>query len=88
MSKMKEQILVHRIRKKKDSKAFDEVYGMYAKGVHRHIVLRIPSKEEAEDFDFEATLEEYNEELQGLNVEAKELEEQINLNVSKLLGVK
>jgi type I restriction enzyme M protein len=48
----------------------------------------IKDKEEAEDFDFEATLEEYNEELQGLNVEAKELEEQINLNVSKLLGVK
>ena len=56
MSKMKEQILVHRIRKTKDSKAFDEVYGMYAKGVHRHIVLRIPSKEEAEDLKQEVFL--------------------------------
>jgi len=41
---------------------------------------------EEDDFDFKERLEEYNEELQTLNVEAKELEEQIELNVKKLLG--
>jgi type I restriction enzyme M protein len=41
---------------------------------------------EEDDFDFKERLEEYNEELQTLNAEAKELEEQIELNVEKLLG--
>jgi len=41
---------------------------------------------EEEDFDFKERLQEYNEELQTLNSEAKELEEQIALNVEKLLG--
>jgi len=41
---------------------------------------------EEDDFDFKERLEEYNEELQKLNVGSKELEEQIELNVEKLLG--
>ena len=41
---------------------------------------------EEDDFDFKERLQEYNEELQKLNVESKELEEQIALNVEKLLG--
>jgi type I restriction enzyme M protein len=41
---------------------------------------------EVDDFDFKERLEEYNEELQILNTDAKELEEQIELNVEKLLG--
>ncbi|MDD3245511.1 MAG: class I SAM-dependent DNA methyltransferase [Methanosarcina sp.] len=40
-----------------------------------------------EDFDFLERLEELNEELEGLNLEAKELEEQISEKVAKLLGV-
>lgn len=40
---------------------------------------------EEEDFDFKERLEKLNEELQMLNVEARELEEQIADNVSKLL---
>jgi type I restriction enzyme M protein len=40
---------------------------------------------EEEDFDFRERLEEMNEELEALNVEARELEELISENVSKLL---
>jgi len=38
-----------------------------------------------EDFDFKERLEEQNEELETLNVEARELEERIAENVAKLL---
>jgi type I restriction enzyme M protein len=40
---------------------------------------------EEEDFDFKERLEELNEELEALNVEARELEERIAENVVKLL---
>lgn len=40
-----------------------------------------------EDFDFIERLGELNEELEGLNVEARELEEEIAENVSELLRV-
>ncbi len=40
---------------------------------------------EADDFDFKERLEELNEELEVLNVEARELEERITENVVKLL---
>lgn len=39
-----------------------------------------------EDFDFIEKLGELNEELEGLNLEARELEEEISENVEKLLG--
>ncbi|MEG4369611.1 hypothetical protein QUB19_11670 [Microcoleus sp. B4-C5] len=41
-------------------------------------------RQEAEDFDFAAQLEELNEELEILNVEAQELEERIAENVVML----
>ena len=40
----------------------------------------------ADDFEFAVRLEELNEELETLNVEAKELEERIAENVGVLLG--
>jgi type I restriction enzyme M protein len=43
---------------------------------------------EADDFDFKERLEELNEELEALNVEARDLEERIGENVMKLLEVK
>ena len=39
-----------------------------------------------DDFDFTERLEELNEELEALNVEARELEEQVSDNLSVLLG--
>ncbi len=40
----------------------------------------------ADDFDFKERLEELNEELETLNIEARELEERISVNVGKLLS--
>ena len=39
----------------------------------------------ADDFDFKERLQELNEELEALNVEARELEEQISSNIQKVL---
>jgi len=41
---------------------------------------------EADDFDFKERLEELNEELETLNIEARGLEERIAENIGKLLG--
>ena len=41
---------------------------------------------EEDDFDFHERLTELNDELQGLNVEARELEERIGVNVEELLA--
>jgi type I restriction enzyme M protein len=43
------------------------------------------AEREADDFDFKVRLEELNEELEILNVEARELEGRIGENVEKLL---
>jgi type I restriction enzyme M protein len=41
---------------------------------------------EADDFDFKERLQELNEELEVLSVEAKEFEERISMNINLLLG--
>ncbi len=41
---------------------------------------------EADDFDFNERLQELNEELERLNLEARELEERIAENIGKILG--
>jgi type I restriction enzyme M protein len=41
----------------------------------------------AENFDFAKRLEELNEELESLNVEARELEERIAENVAQILNL-
>ena len=46
---------------------------------------KLKSSEYEEDFDFAERLEEFNEELEVLNVEARELEERIAENIVKLL---
>jgi type I restriction enzyme M protein len=47
----------------------------------------VAQRQEAEDFDFAAQLEELNEELEILNVEARGLEETIAENVAQLLNL-
>jgi len=42
---------------------------------------------ETDDFDFAARLEELNEELEILNVEARGLEETIAENVAQILNI-
>ena len=44
------------------------------------------AEKEADDFDFKERLEEMNEELEVLNVEARELEERIGENVSQIIS--
>lgn len=46
------------------------------------------AEEEQDEFDFKERFEELNEELEVLNVEAREMEEQISANVTKILEVK
>lgn len=45
-------------------------------------------EEEQDEFDFKERLEELNEEMEVLNAEAKELEERISENITKILEVK
>jgi type I restriction enzyme M protein len=47
----------------------------------------VAQRKEAEDFDFAERLEELNEELEILNVEARELEERIAENVAQILNL-
>ena len=47
----------------------------------------VAERKEAEDFDFAERLEELNEELEILNVEARELEEKIAENVAQILNL-
>ena len=47
----------------------------------------VAERKEAEDFDFAERLEELNEELEILNVEARELEERIAENVAQILNL-
>ena len=41
-----------------------------------------------EDYDFTERLQELNEELEGLNLEARELEQEVSNNINELLGIK
>lgn len=50
--------------------------------------MEVGERKEAEDFDFAQRLEEWNEELEILNVEARGLEETIAENVAMLLEQK
>jgi len=46
------------------------------------------TEKDEDEFDFKERLEELNEELQVLNVEARELENQISENITKIMEVK
>jgi type I restriction enzyme M protein len=49
--------------------------------------VEVAERKEAEDFDFAQRLEELNEELEILNVEARVLEERIAENVAQILNL-
>ena len=44
------------------------------------------TEKKKEDYDFVERLEELNEELEELNAESRELEEQISVNINKIIG--
>jgi len=89
--------IVKSYRKEKGAKPYKDVKGLCKVASIKDIeeqgwslnpgrYVGVAEKEEDPDFDFEAKLEEYNEELQQLNEESRVLEEQIGINVNKLLG--
>lgn len=91
--------IVRSYRKEEGSKKYKNIKGLSKIATIKEIeeqgwslnpgrYVGVVEKEKEEDFDFEVKLEEYNEELQELNIEAKELEDQISVNVNKLLGAK
>ena len=55
-SLLKEKFLLYRIRAKKDSEAFGEIYDMYVRQIHRFIYFKVRSTEQAEDLTSEAFL--------------------------------
>ena len=53
---LKEKFLLFRIRAKKDSEAFGEIYDFYVSRVYRFIYFKVPSAEVAEDLTSETFL--------------------------------
>jgi RNA polymerase sigma-70 factor (ECF subfamily) len=55
-SRLKEKFLLYRIRAKKDSDAFAEIYDLYIGRIYRFIFFKVPSAEVAEDLTSETFL--------------------------------
>jgi len=55
-SRLKEKFLLFRIRAKKDSEAFGELYDMYMRRIYRFVYFKVPSAEVAEDLTSETFL--------------------------------
>jgi RNA polymerase sigma-70 factor (ECF subfamily) len=55
-SRLKEKFLLFRIRAKKDSEAFGELYDLYVRRIYRFVYFKVPSAEMAEDLTSETFL--------------------------------
>ncbi|MFH2063510.1 MAG: RNA polymerase sigma factor [bacterium] len=53
---LKEKFLLFRVRAKKDSEAFGEIYDFYVSRIHRFIFFKVPSADVAEDLTSETFL--------------------------------
>lgn len=53
---LKEKFLLYRIRAKKDSDAFGEVYDLYVQSIYRFIYFKVSNAEQAEDLTSETFL--------------------------------
>ncbi|MEK7108321.1 MAG: sigma-70 family RNA polymerase sigma factor [Patescibacteria group bacterium] len=53
MNRIREQFLLHRIRSKRDAKAYAEIYDVYVQRIYRFIYLKVPSKQDAEELTSE-----------------------------------
>ena len=58
--RMKEKILLLKIRTKKDSAAFGELYDLYVEKIYRFVFFKINNKEEAEDMVSDIFLKVWN----------------------------
>lgn len=67
-SRLKEKFLLFRIRAKKDSDAFGELYDMYVRRIYRFVYFKVPSAEVAEDLTSETFLKAWRYLLQKRDV--------------------
>jgi len=88
--------IVKSYRNEENSKPYEDVKGLCKVATLKEIeeqgwslnpgrYVGVKDKEK-DDFDFQERLQEHNEELEELNAEAKDFEEQISININKLLG--
>lgn len=54
MSNLVDRFLLYRIRTKRDPEAFAKIYDRHVEALYRFILLKVPSKEEAQDITAEA----------------------------------
>jgi RNA polymerase sigma-70 factor (ECF subfamily) len=59
-NKLKEKLLVYRIRAKRDAGAFAQLYDGYVKNIYRFIFFKVASEQEAEDLSSEVFLKAWN----------------------------
>ncbi len=67
-SQLKEKFLLFRIRAKKDSDAFGELYDMYVRRIYRFVYFKVPSAEVAEDLTSETFLKAWRYLMKKRNV--------------------
>lgn len=53
MSNLVDRYLLYRIRTKRDPEAFAKIYDRYVEAIYRFILLKVPSKEDAQDLSAE-----------------------------------
>ena len=58
--KMEEKALLFKIRTKKDSAAFGELYNLYVEKIYRFVFFKINNKEETEDITSDVFLKVWN----------------------------
>ncbi len=58
--KIKEKILLFKVRTKRDPEAFGELYDMYVERIYRFVYFKISNKEEAEDITSDIFLKVWN----------------------------
>ena len=56
MTKLVDRILVFQLRSRKDPEAFAKLYDRYVQSIYRFVLLKLPSKEDAEDLTSETFL--------------------------------
>lgn len=58
--KLKEKLLVYKVRMKKDPDAYGKLYDLYVEKIYRFVYFKIPVKEEAEDITSTVFLKVWN----------------------------
>jgi len=59
-NKLKEKILLFKIRRNRDTEAFGELYDLYVDSIYRYVFFKISSREDAEDLASEVFLKIWN----------------------------